>query len=113
MSQNSLTPSETPALGADSPPPSHARSGRLSVPPALLSRVGKCALMLGGLCAIIGGVEGALAGSLLAPAKDHGALILAVAVDRGILLGLIGTGIGAAIGVLDWRVGSRKKKGQG
>jgi hypothetical protein len=76
----------------------------------LLSRVGKYALILGGLCATVGAVEGALVGALLAPRKDPGTLMRVVAIDRFILLGLAGAGIGAAIGALDWCLGSGKQK---
>jgi hypothetical protein len=78
--------------------------------PTLLARVGKYTLIVAGLCAAVGGIEGALTGAMLAPSKDAGTLIMAVAIDRGILLGLVGGAIGAAIGAFDWCVGNRKKK---
>jgi hypothetical protein len=77
---------------------------------SLLSRVGRFALIVGGLCAMVGAFEGALMGALLAPKKDPGALIMVVAVDRFILLGLAGAIVGAAIGALDWGLGARKQK---
>ncbi len=78
--------------------------------PSLRSRVGKYALIVGGLCAAVGAVEGALTGAMLAPSRDPSGLILVVALDRFILLGLAGAGIGAAIGAVDWCLGTRKKK---
>jgi hypothetical protein len=118
MSQHSSSTLKALSLPADPARPSHAPLADAPVPPSpprpptLLSRVGRYALVLGGVCAAFGAVEGALVGFLLAPSKEAGALVLAVAVDRCILLGLLGAGIGAVVGVFDWRRGSRKKKGR-
>jgi len=121
MSHNSTRSSAIPSLQGATIPPPQARAESVSPQPnppspsprrSLLSRVGKYALILCGLCAIVGAIEGALAGALLAPRKDPGTLILVVAIDRFILLGLAGAGIGAAIGALDWCLGTPKQKGK-
>jgi hypothetical protein len=82
-------------------------------PPTLWARVGKYALLMGGISAVLGALEGALIGSLLAPRKDPGTLILVVALDRCIVLGLIGAVFGAAVGGLDWCLRLRKKASWG
>ena len=102
-----MSPHSSATLKALSLPAGSARPPR----PTLLARVGKYALVLGGLCAAFGVAEGAFVGFLLAPSKEAGALVLAVAVDRCILLGLLGAGIGAAVGLFDWWRGSRTNKG--
>jgi hypothetical protein len=78
--------------------------------PSLLSRVGKYALIVGAFCAAVGAIEGALAGSLLAPSQERGTYIMVIAFDRCMLIGLAGTVVGAAIGAFDWFFGSRKQK---
>ena len=118
MSQNATPSSVFPSFqGATIPPQDRGEP----VPPqpispspcsrrSLLSRVGKYALIVGGLCATVGAVEGALTGALLAGRKNPGPWILVLAIDRFLLLGLAGAGIGAAIGTLDWCLGTRKQK---
>ena len=79
-------------------------------PATWLARVRKYALVGGGLCAAAGAIEGAVVGALLAPRNNPGALIMTVALDRALLLGLGGAVFGAGIGLIDWLLGSRRKR---
>jgi hypothetical protein len=117
MQCDSSCANEVPQLRADPapqlsaqadllPPPAVATS--VSLPPTLRSRVGKYALIVGGLCAAIGAVEGAVIGFILAPHKDAGTAIFALAFDHAIFLGLTGAGAGAIIGAVDWYVACRR-----
>lgn len=74
--------------------------------PRLLARVGRYALIGGGLCGFIGAVEGALVGFVFTPRQDFGALVLAVSCDRCLFFGLVGSVFGAALGALDWYLSS-------
>jgi hypothetical protein len=79
--------------------------------PSLLSRAGKYALVVSGLCATVGAAEGALTGYMLASNHgDAGGVIFAIAMDRFLLLGLVGLVIGTVIGAVDWWLAGRKKK---
>src|SRR5579872_3069526 len=105
MTPNSTHPSGLHSLRGATLAPAPAPLEPVSQPPqrpSLLSRVGKYVLIVGGMCAAVGAVEGALTGALLAPSNDPGTLIMIVALDRCILLGLAGAGIGAVIGAFDW-----------
>jgi hypothetical protein len=88
-----------------------ADSGEHSLPvlPTLFSRVRKYTLLMGGVCAVAGAVEGAIVGSILSPGKAADPFIMTVALDRFLLLGLLGAGFGAVVGALDWYVRSQKK----
>jgi hypothetical protein len=92
---------EGPPLAAVIPP---ART------PTLLSRVGKYALIVGGVCAAIGALEGAIVGAILAQRQDRGTVVQLMAFDRGILLGLLGAAFGAVVGVFDHYLGSGRKR---
>jgi hypothetical protein len=103
ISQSSAGP-EGPPLQAVEPPP------RV---PSLLSRVVKYALIIGGISATFGAIEGATIGALLAPRQDSGTVIRLLALDRCVLLGLLGAAFGAFVGVLDRYLGGGKKPRSG
>ncbi len=89
---------------------SDADSAARPVPPGLLARVRHYALIVGGLCALVGALEGAVVGAMVAPHGNAGRLVLAVACDRCLLLGLAGAVFGAAIAVGERYLGLGKKR---
>src|SRR5262249_30163052 len=70
--------------------------------PTALSRIGRYALMVGGICAALGPVEGGLVGLVLPPRNELSSLIVTIGCDRGLGFGIIGAGFGAVIGAMDW-----------
>jgi hypothetical protein len=67
--------------------------------PAWLARAGRYALIVGGLCAAVGVLEGVAIGMVLAPRENPLGLLVQLSLDRGIVLGLMGGVLGAISGV--------------